>query len=62
MVRLELLYGARDPREFAELREDLDALTECTIGAGEWRRALDVYGLLAAQGGAHSGPSSIQTS
>jgi predicted nucleic acid-binding protein len=53
MVRLELLYSARDAREFAELREDLGALTDCPIGADEWRRALDVYAELAAEGGAH---------
>ena len=53
MVRLELLYSARNLREFTELRQDLGALTDCPIGAGEWRRALDVYARLAAEGGAH---------
>jgi predicted nucleic acid-binding protein len=53
MVRLELLYSARNSREFAELRDDLDALTDCPIGPGEWRRSLEVYGRLAAEGGAH---------
>ena len=53
MVRLELLYSARNADEFAELREDLGALADCPIGAGEWRRALDVYAALASKGGAH---------
>ena len=53
MVRLELLYSARHADEFAEFREDLGALADCPIGAGEWRRALDVYAALASKGGAH---------
>ncbi|MGH2802745.1 MAG: PIN domain nuclease [Thermoleophilaceae bacterium] len=53
MVRLELLYSARNGDEFAERREDLGALSDCPIGPDEWRRALDVYGELAAAGGAH---------
>ena len=40
MVRLELLYSARNATEFAELREDLAALPDCPIGAAEWARAL----------------------
>jgi predicted nucleic acid-binding protein len=53
MVRLELLYSARNAREFTELREDLAALADFPIGRVEWRRALDVYAELAAAGGAH---------
>jgi predicted nucleic acid-binding protein len=53
MVRLELLYSARNAEEFAERREDLDALPDCPIGPDQWRRALEVYGELAAVGGAH---------
>ena len=53
MVRLELLYSARNKREFGAMRENLEALADCPIGAEEWRRALDVYGELAAAGGAH---------
>lgn len=52
MVRLELLYSARNGAEFGELRKDLDALASCPIGMGEWRRAVDVYGELARPGGA----------
>jgi predicted nucleic acid-binding protein len=53
MVRLELLYSARGPREFAELAVELDALPDCPIGEAQWKRALWVYGELARRGGAH---------
>ena len=51
MVRLELLYSARNATEFTSLREDLDALPNCPIGVVEWKRALEVYEALARQGG-----------
>jgi predicted nucleic acid-binding protein len=53
MVRLELLYSARNPSEFGELRDELAALPDCPVGKEEWNRALWVYEQLAAQGGAH---------
>jgi hypothetical protein len=53
MVRLELLYSARNATEFSSLREELDALPNCPIGAVEWKRALEVYEALARQGGLH---------
>ena len=53
MVRLELLYSARNAPEFAEMREDLAAMPDCPIGAAEWARALWVYEQLSARGGAH---------
>jgi predicted nucleic acid-binding protein len=53
MVRLELLYSARNAAEFTSLREELDALQNCPIGVGEWKRALEVYAALARQGGLH---------
>jgi predicted nucleic acid-binding protein len=53
MVRLELLYSARNLTEFVSLRMDLDALPNCKIGVDEWRRALEVYERLAGQGGLH---------
>lgn len=53
MVRLELLYSARNHEDFAELREDLDALPDCAVGPEQWKRALSVYEQLSAQGGAH---------
>jgi predicted nucleic acid-binding protein len=53
MVRLELLYSARNATEFTSLREDLDALPNCPIGVVERKRALEVYEALARQGGLH---------
>lgn len=53
IVKLELLYSARNPAEFAALRRDLDALADCPIGVQQMQRALDVYGLLANLGGLH---------
>jgi predicted nucleic acid-binding protein len=40
MVRLELLHGARNPTEFAEIREELAALSDCPIDKDHWKRAL----------------------
>jgi predicted nucleic acid-binding protein len=53
MVRLELLYSARNATEFSSLREELDALPNCPIGVIEGKRALEVYEALARQGGLH---------
>jgi predicted nucleic acid-binding protein len=53
MVRLELLYSARNAAEFTSLRSELDALPHCPIGVDEWKRALEVYEQLARQGGLH---------
>jgi predicted nucleic acid-binding protein len=53
MVRLELLYSARDRREFAEIREELAALPDCPIGKDEWNRALWVYEQLSGRRGMH---------
>ena len=53
MVRLELLYSARNATEFISLRVELDALPNCEIGVDEWQRALEVYERLAGQGGLH---------
>ena len=50
MVKLELLHSARNPREFAEMRAELDALPDCPIGEDEWLRALDVYEELCRRG------------
>lgn len=35
------------------IRARLDVLRQCPVGAREWRRALDVYEVLAHQGGLH---------
>ena len=53
MVRLELLYSARNGTEFVEIREDLDSLLDCPIGKEEWGRAIAVYEQLAGRGGRH---------
>jgi len=43
MVKLELLRTARNPREFEDIRFELDSLRNCPLGQREWNRALDVY-------------------
>lgn len=53
MVRLELLYSARNETEFRDLRDELGALPDCPIDKEQWERALEVYEALAAQGGSH---------
>jgi hypothetical protein len=53
MVRLELLYSARNATEFTILQSELDALPTCPIGVEQWGRALEVYEQLAHQGGLH---------
>jgi predicted nucleic acid-binding protein len=42
IVKLEILHTARTPREFDELREELDSLPQAPVGDAEWIRALDV--------------------
>jgi predicted nucleic acid-binding protein len=53
MVRLELLYSARNADEFADIRDELAAVPDCPIGKPQWERALWVYEHLSALGGAH---------
>jgi hypothetical protein len=53
IVKLELLYSARNAAELVALRADLDALSDCPIGTEQMQRALDVYELLANLGGLH---------
>lgn len=50
---LELLYTARNGPELSARRAQLDLLPRCPIGPSQWRRALDVYEVLAHQGGLH---------
>ena len=50
IVAMELLWTARTPAEFHELREDLDALPQVEITAIAWKRAVDVWDALAEQG------------
>ncbi len=53
MVGLELLHSARNVDDFRSIREELRRYPYCPVGEEEWSRALDVYDMLAAQGGAH---------
>jgi predicted nucleic acid-binding protein len=53
MVRLELLWSARDATHFAAIRSGLDAIREASMGDRVWRRATDVLQLLAEQGPLH---------
>jgi predicted nucleic acid-binding protein len=53
VVRLELLFSARNADEFAAIEGELAALPDCVIGKPEWTRALAVYRRLAQQGGSH---------
>lgn len=53
IVMLELLQSARNGREFDERKVQMDELPQFPIAGGEWARAIDVYGELAHQGGAH---------
>jgi predicted nucleic acid-binding protein len=53
IVRLELLWSARDQDEFVELREDLGYLDEVPIDPAVWERAIEVFGHLAQRGPLH---------
>ena len=50
MVVMELLWTARSPGEFAELRDDLGALPQLPIDARIWSRAIDVWQMLVEDG------------
>ena len=52
-VMLELLHGARNASEFSTTRTGLEGLRQCAVGRREWHRTLDVYEMLALQGGLH---------
>lgn len=51
-AKLELLYTARNGPELSARRTQLELLLQCPVGPPEWRRALDVYEVIAHQGGA----------
>ena len=61
MVRLELLYSARNATDFRELETELAELPDCPIGKAEWQAALNVYRALADAGARTSAPSSTPT-
>ena len=52
-VALELLYSARNLRDFRALRARLGVLVQCPVSEVARARAFEVYEALAAQGGAH---------
>lgn len=52
-VAFELLHGARSASEFSTTRTGLAQLRQCPVGPRQWHRALDVYEMLALQGGLH---------
>lgn len=49
LVQLELLWSARDADEFERQRRLFDALPAAPIDARAWRRAIDVFELMARQ-------------
>jgi predicted nucleic acid-binding protein len=53
MVKLELLVSAHDAAELGAIRDELDELRLCGIGARVWRRAMDVLHALAEHGPLH---------
>jgi predicted nucleic acid-binding protein len=53
VVRLELLWTARDESDLRALRTDLESLDDVPINDDTWRRAADVMELLAAAGPLH---------
>lgn len=52
-ARLEVLFSARDGREYTAMTNELSALPTTPGGHRVWKRALQVQGLLAEQGGLH---------
>lgn len=53
MVVMELLWTTRGVNDFASRRSALSALRSLPIGDREWRRAIDVFESLAADGPLH---------
>lgn len=53
LVKLELLASAVDAAELSSVRDELDELRLCAIGARVWRRAMDVMQALAEHGPLH---------
>jgi predicted nucleic acid-binding protein len=53
MVRVELLYSARNTHEFVDLRAELSALSDLPIDQAQWDRAVEASAQLAHQGRMH---------
>lgn len=60
MVRLELLWSARNAAHFATIRQTLDAVREAPMGDRVWRRATDVFEQLANRGPLHHRQVALQ--
>ena len=50
MVVQEILHSASTPGIYAAMAGDLESVPRLSMDRWEWRRTLEVYGLLAAQG------------
>lgn len=57
-VRLEILFSARDPADYAALADELEGLPSVELSREAVRRAGQVQSLLAARG-QHRGPSPV---
>ena len=53
MVKLELLWTARDHQDFTVMRDKLEALRTAPMGDRVWRRAAEVLELFAERGPLH---------
>jgi predicted nucleic acid-binding protein len=53
MVKLELLWEARDADAFRRRRDQLEALHDIRIDGPVWERAIDVFEFLAARAPLH---------
>jgi predicted nucleic acid-binding protein len=53
MVMLELLWTARDHTDFVAVRAELEALPQVSIDHRAWRRATEVFEVLAGAGPLH---------
>ena len=57
-VRLELLYSARGPADYARLADDLAGLPDLTVDDAVTRRAEEVQAILAGRS-QHRGPTPV---
>jgi predicted nucleic acid-binding protein len=53
VVRMELLWTARDHEEFVDLRQDLAYVDDVAIDGPVWDRAIEVFESLSAGGPLH---------
>jgi predicted nucleic acid-binding protein len=50
-TRFEILHTARSPKEFDELRYELELIEDAPLESTDWSSVFDVYAALAAKGG-----------